>query len=158
MVVGKLMYCWTKSVSQVEDRKGLHEVKKEGQRTCLEHIPVWDYIEVAIQQCIVCIDEDMPRVAVCNGREEVVRVAMADWWRLVLQQAMEDGLRCLRHARHGLHDLSVSPVSGPILEVTIPCLGSACKQPSSKLSDTTSSPLHDPCPPNACSAYAAHRS
>lgn len=41
-------------------------------RTCLEHVPIRDYVEMAIQQCIVRIDEDVPRVTVRDGWEEVV--------------------------------------------------------------------------------------
>ncbi len=46
----------------------------------LEHVPVWQYVQMACQKRIVSIDEDVPRMRARYAREEIIAVADHESW------------------------------------------------------------------------------
>lgn len=42
---------------------------------CLEHVPIWDDVQMLREQRIMCIAENMPRVTGWDFGEEVVRIS-----------------------------------------------------------------------------------
>jgi hypothetical protein len=69
----------------------------------LEHIPIRDQVQVLCEQSVMCIDENMPRVAGWDLGEEIIRVAN-EYGRSVLGHLrMEKNLGSLRHARYSFN-------------------------------------------------------
>ena len=79
----------------------------------LEHVPVWQYVEMACQKRIVSIDKYMPRMRARYAREEIIAVANHDTWLIGRQLSVEQYLRDLRHARDGLDGEVAETVDGP---------------------------------------------
>ena len=68
----------------------------------LEHVPVWENVEVAGEQGVVGVSPDVPGVRGRDVREEVVRVAADDGRAATRELRVEEDRRRLRHARDGL--------------------------------------------------------
>lgn len=46
----------------------------------LEHVPVWQYIQMACQKRVVSVDEDMPRMRARYAREKIIAIADHETW------------------------------------------------------------------------------
>ena len=46
----------------------------------LKHVPVWQYIQMACQERVVGVDEDVPGMRARYAREEIVAVADHESW------------------------------------------------------------------------------
>lgn len=83
----------------------------------LEHIPIWDDIEVLGKQRVVRICEDVPWMAGWDFREEVVRVSDEKRWLVLWHLRVEEYLRRLRHTGYGFHVEVTEGRDGPGVEI-----------------------------------------
>ena len=69
----------------------------------LEHVPIWENVQVTRQKRIVGIYEDMPGMRGRYPGKEVIRVAHHHAGLVERQLGMKQDLRDLRHARYGFY-------------------------------------------------------
>ena len=79
----------------------------------LEHVPVWEDVEVGCQEGIVGIYENVPRMRGRNSREEVVAISDHHTRLVEGKLSMEEYLRELGHAGNGFNAEVAEGIDGP---------------------------------------------